>query len=87
LKTIYTDNDRFVSFNRSLISIGSFLYFALHITRFDRPQHSAHCVNLAEIVFRAVLNLVGQLLNRIRARKRICGIGNSRFVRDNLLRP
>ena len=77
LITIDAYDDGISSFYGSLITIGRFLDFALHITRLNCPQHAAHRINLFQVLFGSLLNLVSELFDCVRAGQRIDSVSDT----------
>ena len=63
-----------------------FLDFSLNKTGFDGAQHSSERVDLGDVLFGAAFDFVGEMFDGVRTRDGIDGVGDTRFVRDDLLR-
>ncbi len=61
-------------------------YFHLREAFFNGGNHTAHCINLVNIVPRLFFHFVGERLDEIRAGQGINGVGHAGFFGQNLLR-
>ena len=73
--------------DRALVPVGRFVNLFLREPGFDGFDHSAHRVDLAEIVPGLFFEFAGQLLDEVRAAERVDGVGRAGFVSDDLLSP
>src|SRR5262249_21924706 len=80
-----THNCLIAGFDGPLVFIRSTLDLTLYVPCLNRSQHSAHLVDLADVIGRDPFYLVRQLFDRVRAAERVCRAGDARFVCDHLL--
>ena len=85
-KIVHAHDDFFFLIYGHLVAIRGFRNFPLRIAAFDRLDHTAHSVNLVDIVPRAALDLVGERFHKIRAAEWVDRVCHPGFVRDDLLR-
>src|SRR5687767_6520398 len=58
----------------------------LRVAALDGLDHAAHPLDGAQVALEALLHAVGEVLEVVRPRERIGRVGDSRLVRDDLLR-
>ncbi len=73
--------------HRLLVLVRSVLNLLLDISTLDCSEHSAHGLDLFQILARPFFNLVGQRLDVIRSRQRINRLRGARLIGNDLLSP
>src|SRR5205823_2334750 len=84
-KFIHADHYRVLRLDGPLIFISRVLDLLLDIAHLDRSEHPAHRIDLVDILASEILEPRSQLLDSVAPCKRISGVGNARFVSDDLL--
>ena len=80
------DHDPLAAVDLALELVGRVGDLALREAALDRLDHAAELVDLAEVLVRARLQLVGQRLDEVGAAERVDGVRHAGLVRDHLLR-
>ena len=85
LEFIHADDDRILGLDGTLVFVSGVLDLVLDIPRLNSAEHTAHRVDLLDIIACEVLELGRQLLDRVTSCQGIDGIGDAGFVGDDLL--
>src|SRR3990170_6446968 len=86
-ETVHPDDDFLALLDLPLESVCLLLDGALHVAALDGGNSSPHRLDLLEDVPGPLLEVIRQGLHEVRARQRIDGVGDTRLIGDDLLRP
>ena len=86
-EAVHADDDCVTTFNIELCLVGSVLNLALWISFFDGGHHAAHPVDDLDVLKGRFASRVGHMFDGVAAREGVDKVGDSAFLRDDLLGP
>src|SRR5919204_4841476 len=80
---VHADDDLLAQLDGLLEAVSALGNLSLRKASFDRLHHPAHAINPIEVLESAVLHVLREALDEIRATERINEVGHATFVRDD----